>query len=274
MIETKKGKYTEEENEQIIEAINKGLQEGKREREILKELSEQLKRGYAGIMSHVRKLRAEYPDRFHFSEEAGEGSNRLNSWEEEEEEIVIQTVNQFLEEGKSLSAAIAELEKKLFRTQGAIYQRIYTLRRKYPDKFTHLPAQRPRRRRKLQDWQIYRPAIRDLDEPYYPNPEGLSSAPTASDTLHPLHNQSFASGVTWPQGNEQPTTPEEEMLIKAFEERYGRPNPDTREKLIQLMRTYGCTRVSIALFTLAEDKAFPTVITEFLERRLQNHKFI
>lgn len=276
MIETKKGKYTDEENELIIEAINKGLQEGKREREILKELSEQLKRGYAGIMSHVRKLRAEYPDRFHFSEEAaGEGSNRLNSWEEEEEETVIQTVNQFLEEGKSLSAAIAELEKKLSRTQGAIYQRIYTLRRKYPEKFTHLPAQRPRRRRKFQDWQMYRPAIRNLDDAYYSNPEELSSTAekqlaTASDHFHTIHNQSYGS---WPRGNEH-TTPEEEMLIKAFEERYGRPNPDTREKLIQLMRTYGCTRVSIALFTLSEDKAFPTVIAEFLEQRLQNHKFI
>jgi hypothetical protein len=279
MIETKKGKYTDEENDLIIEAINKGLQEGKREREILKELSEQLKRGYAGIMSHVRKLRAEYPDRFHFSEEAaGEGSNRLNSWEEEEEETVIQTVNQFLEEGKSLSAAIAELEKKLSRTQGAIYQRIYTLRRKYPEKFTHLPAQRPRRRRKFQDWQMYRPAIRNLDDAYYSNPEELSSTAekqlaTASDHFHSIHNQSYGSNMTWPQGNEH-TTPEEEMLIKAFEERYGRPNPDTRERLIQLMRTYGCTRVSIALFTLSEDKAFPTVIAEFLEQRLQNHKFI
>ncbi|MBA4492923.1 hypothetical protein ACFO25_08460 [Paenactinomyces guangxiensis] len=277
MIETKKGKYTDEENELIIQSINKGLKEGKKEREVLKELSEQLKRGYAGIMSHVRKLRSEYPDRFHSHENSADGSSRLNSWEEAEEEIVIETVNQFLEEGKSLSAAIAELEKKLSRTQGAIYQRIYTLRRKHPEKFTHLPTQRPRRRRKFQDWQVHRSMIRPLEEPfsYQADPEELSSAAenqlaTASDHLSAFNN-TYASNM-W-SGENESITREEAMIFKAFEERYGRPNPDTRGKLIHLMRTYGCTRVSIALFTLSEDKAFPTIITDFLEQRLQNHKF-
>lgn len=275
MIETKKGKYSDEENERIIQSINEGLLAGKREREVLKELAEELKRGYAGIISHARKLRTEYPDRFHVQEEAGEGS-RLNSWEEEEEKLVIDTVNQFLDKGKSLSAAIEELEKKLSRTQGAIYQRIYTLRRKHPDKFSQLPTQRPRRRRKLESWQIHRPVIRSLDEEN-PNPSSSISADyhsaveqqltSASEFLHQLNPPNWLS-------NSPPLNGEEEMLLKAFEERYGRLNPEMKNKMIHLLRTYGCTRVSIALFTLAEDKQFPTLIIKFLENRLQNQKFL
>lgn len=271
MIETRKGKYTDEENERIIEAINQGLQDGKKEREILKKLSEELKRGYAGVISHVRKLRSEYPDRFYSYEDSAD-TNRLNSWEEEEEEMVIATVNQFLQEGKSLSSAIAELEKKLSRTQGAIYQRIYTLRRKHPDKFTHLPVQRPRRRRQLPGWQLHHPMLpinENISFRSNPLPEDLSTATekqlsTVTDQLQSL---------MWSQ-NYDSITVEEEMILKAFEERYGQPNPETRDRLIKLMRGYGCTRVSIALFTLSDDKAFPAVITDFLEKRLQNTKFL
>lgn len=279
IFDTKKGKYTDEENEIIIEAMNEGLKEGKREREILKELSQQLKRGYAGIMSHVRKLRSEYPDRFNSYEHSGDGS-RLNSWSEEEEETVIATVNQFLEEGKPLSQAISELESKLSRTQGAIYQRIYTLRRKHPDKFTHLPERRPRRRRKMQDWEMPYATIPPLNEYSARDPLSLDhfsstaeqQLASAIDHLHTYHKSMLTPITT--NHNETNLSNEEDMVIKAFTERYGRLNPESCEKLIQLMRTYGSTRVSIAIFTLAEDKAFPGYILEFLERRLHNHKFL
>jgi hypothetical protein len=279
IFETKKGKYTKEENETIIRAINEGLKEGKREREILKELSIQLKRGYSGIMSHARKLRSEYPDRFHSYEDLGETGNRLNSWSDEEEEIVINTVNQFLEEGKSLSAAIMELEKKLSRTQGAIYQRIYTLRRKHPERFKHLPAQRPSRRRKFNDWKSQHPMIRSLDEAYSIHSNELASTAenqlaTAIDHLHNYSSSYDSSLSSYLEEQPSISTLEEEMLLKAFEERYGRPSGEARGKLIELMRKFGCTRVSIAIFTLAEDKAFPAHIIEFLERRLHHHKFI
>lgn len=282
--DTKKGKYTSEENEQIISTINQGIAEGRNEREILKELATQLNRGYAGIMSHVRKLRSEFPDRFNSSDDSEEKGPRLNSWEESEEDLVIQTVNEFLSQKKSLSAAIAELEKKLSRTQGAIYQRIYTLRRKYPEKFDHLPAQRPRRRRKFQDWHMSRPPIQELDEFTFngQQPQASLSSETerqfanASDHLLKLNQDIYSNQQTWVQ--EQPqvtsTTTEEEMLVKAFEDRYGRLIPDMKRKLIQLMRTYGCTRVSIAIFTLNEDKGFPATVVEFLEQRLQTHKFL
>ncbi|TCS95008.1 hypothetical protein [Hazenella coriacea] len=277
MIETKKGKYSDEENERIIESINEGLQEGKRERDILRELSEELKRGYAGIISHARKLRAEYPERFHMQEETGDGS-RLNSWEEDEEKLVIDTVNQYLDQGKSLSAAIEELEKKLSRTQGAIYQRIYTLRRKHPEKFSQLPAQRPRRRRKLESWQIHRPIVRSLDEG-----TSMQSSSDVED-YHSTVEQQLASASEYLHqfnspnariiSSSSPLNSEEGMLLKAFEERYGRLNPELKSKMVQLMRFYGCTRVSITLFTLAEDKQFPTVIIKFLENRLQSQKFL
>jgi hypothetical protein len=281
IFDTKKGKYTDEENQIIIDTMNQGLKEGKREREILKELSQQLKRGYAGIMSHVRKLRSEYPDRFHSYDDQGDG-NRLNSWSEEEEELVIKTVNQFLEEGKPLSQAIAELESQLSRTQGAIYQRIYTLRRKHPDKFTHLPERRPRRRRKMHDWEPQHASIPSLDEYSARNQSGFDhfsstaeqQLATAIDHLH-TYNKSLFKPIAF-NNKDQATslTNEEEMVIKAFTERYGHLNPESRNKMIDLMRTYGSTRVSIAIFTLAEDKAFPVYILEFLERRLRNHKFL
>ncbi|MRG28756.1 hypothetical protein [Laceyella tengchongensis] len=281
IFDTKKGKYTDEENQIIIDTMNQGLKEGKREREILKELSQQLKRGYAGIMSHVRKLRSEYPDRFHSYDDQGDG-NRLNSWSEEEEELVIKTVNQFLEEGKPLSQAIAELESQLSRTQGAIYQRIYTLRRKHPDKFTHLPERRQRRRRKMHDWEPQHASIPSLDEYSARNQSGFDhfsstaeqQLATAIDHLH-TYNKSLFKPIAF-NNKDQATslTNEEEMVIKAFTERYGHLNPESRNKMIDLMRTYGSTRVSIAIFTLAEDKAFPVYILEFLERRLRNHKFL
>ncbi len=60
--------------------------------------------------------------------------------------------------------------------------------------------------------------------------------------------------------------------MKAFEERYGRLNPQAKERMLQLMRRYGCTRVSIALFTLTENKAFPTIVVNFLEEHLKKEK--
>lgn len=279
--ETKKGKYTEEENELIIKALNEGLKEGKKEREILKELSEQLKRGYSGVMSHVRKLRSEYPDRFHSLENSSESGNRLNSWEKEEEELVIRTVNEFLEEGKSLSAAISELEKKLSRTQGAIYQRIYTLRRKHPEKFKHLPAQRPRRRRQLQDWPFH-PSLQQVNQtfPVSSNQHSVKDISGTNQQLtkafHQMHtyNQSLLSPSDSRTDNASSLTEEEELVLKAFEKKYGRPNNEARSKLLSLMRTYGTTRVSVAMFTLTEDKTFPSHIIEFLEKHLINHKFL
>jgi hypothetical protein len=262
--------------------INQGLKEGKRERDILKDLSVRLKRGYAGIMSHVRKLRSEYPERFHSYEDFTENASRLNSWTKEEEELVIETVNRFAQEGKSLTAAIAELEKELPRTQGAIYQRIYTLRRKHPERFSHLPAERPRRRRKLPDWQFHLPVVRPLDEGGMtgngPALEELQSAAreqlkTAAGQLSAQSHDSNSDGVVPSHPTERLTT-EEEMVLKAFEELYGRPNAEARHKLMRLMRTYANTKVSIALFKLSEDKSFPNLIVDFLENRLQRQKFL
>lgn len=272
--ETKKGKYTDKENELIIEAINEGIKEGKKEREILKELSEQLKRGYSGVMSHVRKLRSEYPDRFYCYENSGDNSQRLNSWDPEEEELVIDTVNRYLEEGKSLSNAISELEKKLSRTQGAIYQRIYTLRRKQPDKFKHLPVHRPRRRRSLQDWP-FNQAIHSINNvyPVSSNPAGTQMPVSSDQILKPDSRPSYPQPLvsSSKSGSDQILlAEEEEMVLKAFEKKFGRPNNDARSRLIQIMRKYGTTRVSIAMFTLAEDKAFPAHIIDFLEQRLLN----
>jgi hypothetical protein len=275
--ETKKGKYTEEENEIIIQAINQGLKEGKKERDILKELSDRLNRGYAGVMSHVRKLRSEFPDRFRSSEDSDSGM-RQGAWEEWEEELVISTVNRFLKDGKSLSAAISELEQKLSRTQGAIYQRIYTLRRKQPEKFDHLPEGRTRRKRKLSEWDLHHPVIRSLDDSIRPVQHDDWTNMARNQLAVAASHLNTADGI---HPSDQTNNPEhssasleEEMLLKAFEERYGRPMAETREKLLSLMRQYGPTHVSIALFTLTEDKAFPGHVAEFLERRLKNHKFL
>ncbi|OYD08903.1 hypothetical protein [Paludifilum halophilum] len=265
MFDTKKGKYTDEENERIIRTINKGLEQGMREREILKNLSVELNRGFAGIMSHVRKLRSEFPERFISKGNSGERTpeSRLNSWSESEEEVVVERVNQYMDQGRSLSSAIAELEKELHRTQGAIYQRIYTLRRKHPERFTRMPEPRPRRRRKLENWQIQRPVIRDLDGS---SPEALGQKETAASL------ESSAALSEDRENHLESDVSEEEMVIKAFENRYGRPNSATRRKLLNLMKEYGHTRVSIALFTLPEDKEFPAVITGFLEDYLEKNK--
>ncbi len=170
MYDTKKGRYTEEENEQIITSLNEGLAQGKNEREIIKELSVKLNRGYAGVMSHIRKLRHEMPDRFTSDNDLKKSGSRLNSWTEEEEKLVIDTVNQFSKAGNPLSAAISALEKKLSRTQGAIYQRIYTLRNKHPELFFKKPLPRPRRRPRLDDWQVHRSLIRTAGRSSYLNP--------------------------------------------------------------------------------------------------------
>ncbi|MBA4601410.1 hypothetical protein [Thermoactinomyces mirandus] len=225
-------------------------------------------------MSHVRKLRSEYPDRFHCYENSADNSHRLNSWDPEEEALVINTVNKFLEEGKSLSNAISELEKKLSRTQGAIYQRIYTLRRKQPEKFKHLPVHRPRRRRSLQDWPFNQTSINSL----YPVPSNHTGEQISATDQQRLTTEDSIN--TYPQplisssnsGSDQMLTAEEEeeMVLKAFEKKFGRPNNDARSRLIAIMRKYGTTRVSIAMFTLTEDKAFPSHIVDFLERRLLN----
>ncbi|WP_124727992.1 hypothetical protein [Staphylospora marina] len=270
--ETKKGKYSEEENEIIINAINQGIQEGRKERDILKELSDKLNRGYAGVMSHVRKLRSEFPHRFISSEDSG-ASSRQGAWEEWEEELVISTVNRYLKEGKSLSAAISELENKLPRTQGAIYQRIYTLRRKKPEKFEVLPESRPRKRRKLPEWHTRHPVIRSLDAPIEEVAGAMDWNRTAMNQLAVAveHSRTMMheQGMTTNQANS-----EEELLLKAFEERYGRPNPTIREKLLSLMRTYGPTHVSIAMFTLSQDKGFPGVVADYLEKKLERKNFV
>ncbi|BCU82611.1 hypothetical protein JIR001_23940 [Polycladomyces abyssicola] len=270
MFDTKKGKYTDEENETIIEAINRGLAQGRRERDILKELADTLNRGYAGIMSHVRKLRTEFPERFPSNYQNGHSPNgRMNSWSEEEEETVIQTVNRYLDEGKSLSSAIAALEKQLSRTQGAIYQRIYTLRRKYPDRFNRLPEQRPRRRRRLQDWQIQRPEIRSLDGTY--SKQQIEDIRQEIAASHEQENPVKVETNEFSSPRYEPSS-EEKMILKAFEKKFGKPNATTRDKLLHLMRKFGCTRVSIALFTITEDKAFPAVVVDFLEQNLgKNH---
>lgn len=272
MYDPKKGKYTEEENNHIINTINKGLSMGKRERDLLKEIAMDLNRGYAGIMSHVRKLRLENPNRFISSDNsADDQAFRLNSWEENEENLVIDTVNSFLDEGKSLSAAIAELESKLSRTQGAIYQRIYTLRRKNPEKFSFIPQQRPRRRRKLQEWQMNRPIIRNLEDTYHYHTYDDNNFPETSLNQHmKISNPAHSS---WSSAGDS-VNAEESLILKTFEERYGRPNSETRDQLLLLMRQYGCTRVSIALLTLADDKNFPNVVADFLSKRLQHQKFL
>lgn len=278
IFETKKGKYTEEENEKIIQMINEGLKAGKREREILKEIADELKRGYAGVMSHVRKLRAEYPERFYVTNDSQDASSRLNSWNEEEEELVIKTVNQFLKEGKSLSEAITSLGKKLSRTEGAIYQRIYTLRRKYPEKFTHLPAPRQRRRRKIQDWQIHQQTIRPLDEAYSPS---YSQKSLSAEVLNKTAENQLASAMDElqrfspiPSYNREPLTKEEKLLLSAFEKKFGSPQEPARGKLITLMRSFGCPRVSFVLFTLSEDQSFSTQIIHFLEQRLKQQHYL
>jgi hypothetical protein len=263
MFDTKKGKYSEEENERIITALNEELAKGRPEREVIRELANELNRGYAGIIAHVRKLRAERPERF-TAVSAGNTKPRLNSWSDEEEEILVQTVNQFAKEGKPITAAIEVLKEKLSRTPGAIYQRIYTLRNKYPHKFTHLPKQRPRRR-KQPSWAVQKPVIRKLETPpNWEEEQRWNSEPgreEASATAEAAISEETVAIA--------PMNSEEAMLLKAFEERYGRINHQTKEKMLQLMRRYGCTRVSIALFTLSEDKDFPMVIANFLEEHLK-----
>ncbi len=261
MFDTKKGKYSEEENERIITALNEELAKGRPEREVIRELANELNRGYAGVVAHVRKLRAERPERF-TAVSSGKTKPRLNSWSAEEEETLIQTVNQFAKEGKPLTAAIDVLKKKLSRTPGAIYQRIYTLRNKYPDKFAHLPKQRPRRRIQP-SWAMQKPVIRKLDVPDWKEGQPDTGRQEASATAE-VHRE------TSPGGPEINT--EETLLMKAFEERYGRLNPQAKERMLQLMRRYGCTRVSIALFTLTENKAFPTIVVNFLEEHLKKEK--
>ncbi|SFS66836.1 hypothetical protein [Marininema halotolerans] len=270
MFDTKKGKYTEEENEQIIGKINEGLAEGLREREILREISNDLNRGFAGIMSHVRKLRSQYPERFHNDNPSGDGENRLNSWSDHEEDMVIEWVNRCMDQGQSLSSAISKLEKELNRTQGAIYQRIYTLRRKFPERFNRMPEPRPRRRRKLEGWQIQRPIIRDLDgsAPVF-RPFIEDNTEEAAAALERVHQQSES---LLENIDATSTISEEDMVIKAFENRYGRPNTVIRNKLMELMKEYGHTRVSFALFTLQDNKEFPVVITRFLEECLNKNK--
>lgn len=59
------------------------------------------------------------------------------------------------------------------------------------------------------------------------------------------------------------------MVLKAFERRFGKLNNFTRNKLLTLMGKYGHTRVSIALFSIQDDKEFPVAVAEFLEQYLK-----
>lgn len=261
MYDPKKGKYSEQEDEYIITTLVSAAKDGRQEREVIKEISEHLNRGYAGVMSHVRKLKELYPERFPKLDSADGGSGkRINSWEKHEEELLIKTVNKTLQENKPLSVAIKILEKELNRTQGAIYQRIYNLRRKTPEKFTHLPAQRPRRSRKLSEWQVERPVIRNLDE----NTNLISSLqpqPKPTDTSTFPANQYRSSSELLDQ--------ESMMVLKVFEERYGRLNSAAREMLSDMIQKYGSTQVSITLLTLQEDRNFPQLVLHFLQEKLQ-----
>lgn len=272
MHDTKKGKYTDEENEIIIDALNDGLKEGRNEREILKELSQRLNRGYSGILSYVRKLRSEYPDRFHYSDNYDK--KRVNSWEKSEEELVIQVVNEFSQRGEPLSSAIAELERKLSRTQGAIYQRVYSLRRRYPERFHFLPAKRSYLSQQIIRWRGQHSTIQPLDERSIPtqtrnHETHLETVQHPNDRLEQEDPTSLDSPY-----HDEFISEEEQLVYKAFEKKYGRPDQQSRKKFIQLMRTYGCTQVSIGLFTLTDDKSFPNLIIGFLEERLKNKKFL
>lgn len=266
MLDTKKGKYTHEENQRIIQKINDDFAQGIREKETLKELSRELNRGFAGIMSHVRKLRNQFPDRFPAKQKANRSRNdRMNSWTEAEEQLVIETVNRHLEQGKPLSTAISELERQLKRTQGAIYQRIYNLRHKYPERFKHMPQPRPRGRRRLKPWQI--------ESSPSQQGEGSHSEPHTT----PIQGETAASlepsdPASLPGRNKIPTPSEEEMVLKAFEKRYGKLNNAARKKMRALIQEYGGTRVSIALFTLSEDKEFPAFILRFLHDHLERNR--
>ncbi|MFD1396602.1 hypothetical protein ACFQ49_12715 [Kroppenstedtia eburnea] len=258
MFDTKKGKYSEEENERIIQKVNEGNEKGIRERVILKELSNELNRGFAGIMSHVRKLRKQYPEKFHSTGRLGQSTEqRLNSWTEKEEEVVIQTVNRFLDRGQPLSAAIAQLEKELNRTQGAVYQRIYTLRRKSPERFNRMPEPRAKHKK---EWQYQRSLVRNLEgNDSIGKGETAASLENIPSSLPSLHSQLQSSA----------SLSEEEMVLKAFERRFGKLNNFTRNKLLTLMGKYGHTRVSIALFSIQDDKEFPVAVAEFLEQYLK-----
>ncbi|MBD1370974.1 hypothetical protein IC620_01175 [Hazenella sp. IB182357] len=255
MIDTKKGKYSEEENTYIIDTINQSMQAGLRERDTIKGIADKLNRGYAGVMSHIRKLKLERPDLFLKQTD----KDRSNSWDDSEEKVVIEIVNQYLNENRPLAEAIREIEDKLQRTSGAIYQRIYTLRKKSPNLFSKLPSQRPRRKRTIPDWEINPPTIRSIDEAYQQvNAELEHSFLENNPELSPNLEISL----------------EQKMVLKAFEDRYGKPNTIAQDKLLNLMRVFGCTRVTIALFTLPTDKTFPNVITDFLELHLQNRNFL
>lgn len=268
MHDTKKGKYTDEENELIIDALNNGLKEGRNEREILRELSQRLNRGYSGIMSYVRKLRSEYPDRFYYSNNYEK--RRLNSWEKSEEELVIKVVNEFSQRGEPLSSAIAELGQRLSRTQGAIYQRIYSLRRRYPERFHYLPTKRSRQKHHLSNWNGKQPTIRPLDE----LPTAETSQQDHADPKQPDYLRKSEVPTPISSSLDEFLNEEERLVYQAFEKKYGRPDQQSKKKFIQLMRTYGCTQVSISLFTLTDDKLFPNLIIGFLEERLQNNKFL
>ena len=269
MHDTKKGRYTEEENERIISALNDGLSKGKHEREIIKELSLELNRGYAGVMSHIRKLRIEMPDRFTAEENGmGKSGGRLNSWTEEEEKLVIDTVNQFSKAGNPLSAAISVLEKKLPRTQGAIYQRIYTLRNKHPELFFKKPLPRPRRRQRLEDWQVKPPLLRTPGEDR--TGEQQAQQTTEQALQETAITETFSHMSTVPNYTVYGDYDTEVgLVLKAFENRYGRTDGSTRQKLMRLIQLYGSTRVSIAMFTAPEDKDFPRMMAHFLERHLE-----
>lgn len=263
MFDTRKGKYTDEENERIIQKINEGREKGMREREILKELSNELNRGFAGVMSHARKLRHQFPERFPSDRSSSnQKEKRLNSWTEKEEDRVIEMVNHHLDQGKPLTSALTLLEKELNRTPGAIYQRIYTLRQKSPERFHRMPERRPRRRR-TEPWQEQYPMIRDLD----------GSGPLPQEEVAVSLEAPSSSQDSSPNTAPQPTSPEEEMVLMAFERRFGKLNSVSRNKLISLMKKYGSTRVTIELFTLQSRKEFPTAVTHFLEQQLKrNHQ--
>jgi hypothetical protein len=112
---------------------------------------------------------------------------------------------------------------------------------------------------------MQKPVIRKLESP-------REDERWNHNTAHQEASATVEARISNGDSREPAMNSEEAMLLKAFEERYGRLNLQTKEKMLQLMRRYGCTRVSIALFTLTENKAFPLTVANFLEQHLKKDK--
>ncbi|MCS1350189.1 hypothetical protein [Mechercharimyces sp. CAU 1602] len=256
MIHTKKGRYNDVENEEIISFLNQSDQVGKNDRELIQELASRLNRGYTGIAAHVRKLRLEHPERFpNLPALPHPSPRRLNSWSKEEEEQVIATVNSYSQEGQPISLAIRELETKLSRTQGAIYQRVYHLRKQSPERFHKMPSLRPRRPRLEKELTSLRVSTQEVAASRID--DWLSISSIDKTDFSDIKRQKIKD------------SDEVRLLLLAFEQRYGKANDAVKQQLIKLIQHYGPTRFSIMMFMITEDKQFPETIAQLLTLRLQ-----